>query len=489
MKKLIVAISFFFVSPVLTLGATGRQVHSVETTLDNGIAIMVDERFELISTVFRLADAEEYVSNYNPSYVRQVDDYFSSFKNHELIGYIQHVRESYNFAYSIPAKAAMMVELKNGHVRINPEWALQKVFTETEEYCWNEVIFRKFVKLLDSFYRESRFHSFFISHLPFYEETTLSCKDIPSQVHMEWFRDFFGEEPVGVDMILGLCIGPNNYSIPDVCLKKDWNGRLAIVIGTLEGTNGLPFIDERKLQTVIHEIGHYYSNPLVDQHYETMKDASEFVYSKVKDQMAAIGYGNAADVTGEWINELFVNCYLSQESFIGFNVAENVEKGYLWMERAVHYMDHFYRDRDRYPTIKEFMPQLSAFVNSLPSQWPTIEKEFADRHPYVVEVYPVGGIVTPETKEVRLFFSAPMITGIMGAFPLPGYESLQWEGHNREPWSVFRWENERTFVIDLGDAIVVPGNSYGIRLPFSTFVSTRHYRMIGDYDLVLKAVE
>ena len=489
MKILVVAISFFFVSPVLTLGATGRQVHSVETTLDNGIAIMVDERFELISTVFRLADAEEYVSNYNPSYVRQVDDYFSSFKDHELIGYIQHVRESYNFAYSIPAKAAMMVELKNGHVRINPEWALQKVFTETEEYCWNEVIFRKFVKLLDSFYRESRFHSFFISHLPFYEETTLSCKDIPSQVHMEWFRDFFGEESVGVDMILGLCIGPNNYSIPDVCLKKDWNGRLAIVIGTLEGANGLPSIDERNLQTVIHEIGHYYSNPLVDQHYETMKDASEFVYSKVKDQMAAIGYGNAADVTGEWINELFVNCYLSQESFIGFNVAENVEKGYLWMERAVHYMDHFYHDRDRYPTIKEFMPQLSAFVNSLPSQWPTIEKEFANRHPYVVEVYPAGGIVTPGTKEVRLFFSTPMITGIMGTFPLPGYESLHWEGHDREPWTVFRWEDERTFVIDLTDAIVVPGKTYGIRLPLYTFVSTRYFRMKDDYDLVLKAVE
>ncbi len=106
-----------------------------------------------------------------------------------------------------------------------------------------------------------------------------------------------------------------------------------------------------------------------------------------------------------------------------------------------------------------------------------------------MEVYPTGGVVTPETKEIRLFFSAPMITGIMGSSPLPGYESLQWEGHNREPWSVFRWENERTFVIDLTDARVVPGNTYGIRLPFYTFVSTRHYRMKGDYDLVLKAVE
>ena len=489
MKKLIVAISFFFVSPVLTLGATGRQVHSVETTLDNGIAIMVDERFELISTAFRLAGAKEYVSDYNPSYVREVDESFSSFKDHELIGFIQQVRESYNFAYSIPAKAALMVELKNGHVRINPGWDLQKVFTEVEEHCWTEEIFRKFVKLLDSFYRESRFHSFFVSHLPFYEETIPSCKDIPSRVNMQWFRDFFGKESVGVDMILGLCIGPNNYAIPDVNLKKDWNGRLAIVIGTQEGISGLPTVDERVFPIIIHEIGHHYSNPLVDEHYETMREASEFVYSKVKEQMAAIGYGNAADVTGEWINELFVNCYLSQESFIGFNVAENVEKGYLWMERAVHYMDHFYRDRDRYPTIKEFMPQLSAFVNSLPSQWPTIEKEFADRHPYVVEVYPVGGIVTPETKEVRLFFSAPMITGIMGAFPLPGYESLHWEGQNRDPRSDYRWEDERTFVIDLTDAIVVPGKTHGIRLPLYTFVSTRHFRMKNDYDLVLKAVE
>ena len=109
MKKLIAAISFLLVLPVLTPGETGRVVYSVGTTLENGIAIMVDERFELISTAFRLAGAKEYVSDFNPSYVRQVDESFSSFKDHELIGYIQHVRESYNFAYSIPAKAALMV--------------------------------------------------------------------------------------------------------------------------------------------------------------------------------------------------------------------------------------------------------------------------------------------------------------------------------------------------------------------------------------------
>lgn len=461
------------------------RLHSVGMTLDNGVSLMIDERFELVCTAFRLAGAKEYVTGNCPSYMREVDEYFSPYKEHALVGYIQEIRESFNFAYSIPALASQMVEITKGHVRVSPDWDLTQVCAGEYESCWNEQIFREFVRLLDSFYRESKFHAFFVSHLPFYEKVVAACSETPSLVRPSWFQDFFGLDPVGVDLIVGLCIGPSNYSLHAARLRKNWDSRLPIAIGTTEDASAIPSFCFDCLPVIVHEIGHYYSNPLVDHYYEAMKESMDFVYGKIRDQMARIGYGNAQDVTGEWINELFVNCYLKQNPTViggAYNVSENVEKGYLWMERAVHFMDHFFSDRDTYPSVREFMPHLVSFVNSLPGCWPDIEREFENRNPYVMEVYPAG-VITSRTQEIRITFSMPMKTGIQGLSPLPGYESLPLN------YTDVRWEGDRTFVLDLRGHDITPGIKYGVRLPSDFFLNTGCYRMKEDFDLILETVE
>lgn len=488
MRKLGIVIAFSLCWSISMLGkpAVGpSQLHSVGMTLENGMKVVIDERFELVCTAFRLAGANEYVTENCPSYMREVDAFFSPYKEHALVEYIQEVRESFNFAYSIPALASQMVEIANGHVRISPDWDLAQVCTGDYEYCWNEQIFKKFVRLLDSFYRVSKFHSFFISHLPFYEKVVAACSEIPSQVRLSWFHDFFGQDPVVVDLIVGLCIGPSNYSLHDARLKKNWDDRLPIAIGTSEDASAIPSFDFERFPVIVHEIGHYYSSPLVDHYYEAMKEAMGFVYDKVQDRMARIGYGNAQDVTGEWINELFVNCYLKQNPTAidgAYFVSEDVENGYLWMERAVHFMDHFYSNRDTYPSVREFMPQLVSFVNTLPSCWQDIEREFENRNPYVVEVYPAS-VITSRTQEIRITFSMPMKTGIYGLLLLPGYESLPLD------YTDVRWEGDRTFVLDLRGHGIIPGIKYGVRLPSYCFVSTRCYRMKEDYALILEVVE
>lgn len=463
---------------------SSRDIHAIEMTLDNGFSVIVDERFELVSIAFRLAGAEEYSNGHSPDYLRQVDSCFASYKNHQLFAFIREVRESYNFAYDTAAKSAFMIELKGSHVTISPEWDLEKEFSGEDERCWNEAIFRRFVTLLDSFYRLSRFHSFFISHSAFYEKAVQSCSDVPQKIKAEWFQDFYGEPLIGVDLVLGLCIGPNNYSVSDARRKKNWNGRKTIIIGTMEESKGIPFFYDDKNHILVHEMAHYYTNPLVEPYCVEMADAMNFIFSEVKEEMARIGYGNAEDVTVEWINELFANCYLERETSGGCirNVARNVENGYYWMKRAVDFMDNFYADRESFPTIAEFMPQLVEFTKELPAKWAVIQKEFDNRRPYVVEVFPAGNEFEVKTKEIRISFSSPMEVGIYGIFTIPEAEPLP------GPVSC-GWENDHTFVINFDNTAMTPGATYGFRLPSYTFSSTRYYTMEKDFDFVFKVID
>ena len=458
-----------------------------ENRLGNGVSVIVDERIELVSIAFRLAGAMEYVNDRVPEYMAEIDSRFAPYTDHELFTFIRKAREEYNFAYSIPAKSALMLDLSGGRVRISRDWEIEKEFDSADDlYCWTEDLFREYVDLLDDFYRESGFHEFFLSHRDFYTTTVERNTDIPSRVDMSWFERFYGEPAVGVDLYMGLCNGNSNYSIFDVMNRKDWDGRLAIVIGTTDGGDGIPVMLEQHFIAIIHEIAHYYTNPLTDMYYPQMEDAMKAIFPYIKDEMAEIGYGHPETVAGEWINELFTLAYLKDcfESdkypmvSYQYNVAYDEEGGYIWMGRAMDFMENFHADRTLYPTVKEFMPQIVAFTNELPEKWDTIAAEFENRHPYVTGIYPAGGVIPEGVNIVRICFSEPMVEGIQGLMRIEGYERLPFD------FKASYWEDDRTFVIKLGT--LEPGRTYGIGLIKGAFYSSDLVSFAEDYKIVFK---
>lgn len=458
-----------------------------ENRLANGVSVIVDERIELVSIAFRLAGAMEYVNDLVPEYMAEIDSCFAPYTDHELLTFIRKARKEYNFAYSIPAKSALMLDLSGGRVRISRSWEIEKEFDSADDlYCWTEDLFREYVYLLDDFYRESGFHEFFLSHKDFYDATVERNTDIPSRVDMSWFEQFYGEPAVGVDLYMGLCNGNSNYSIFDVMHRKDWDGRLAIVIGATDGGDGIPVMLEQHFVAIIHEIAHYYTNPLTDMYYHQMEDSMKAIFPHIKEAMAGIGYGHVETVAGEWINELFTLAYLKACFESGrclfsyrYNVAHDEESGYIWMGRAMGFMENFLADRTLYPTVKEFMPQIVAFTNELPEKWDTIAAEFENRHPYVTDIYPAGGVIPEGVSIVRIRFSEPMLEGIQGLMRIEGYEMLPFD------FKASCWEDERTFVIKLGP--LEPGMTYGVGLNKGMFYDSDLVSFAEDYKIVFKA--
>lgn len=132
----------------------------VSLRLDNNIQLIIDERIELVCTVFRLAGAQEYINYQLFDYISEVDDFVYNNKDHPIISFIKDIRDNYNFAYSIAAKSALMVKIVNGNIVYDNAWNLKKTFSEEYEQCWTEDIFREYVGLLDDFYKKAIFISF-----------------------------------------------------------------------------------------------------------------------------------------------------------------------------------------------------------------------------------------------------------------------------------------------------------------------------------------
>ena len=112
MKRVFLIIVFM----VILLPGYGRDGASFSTKneqislrLDNNIQLIIDERLELVCTVFRLAGAQEYINYQLYDYISEVDSFVRDSRNHPIVSFIKEIREKFNFAYSIAAKSALMV--------------------------------------------------------------------------------------------------------------------------------------------------------------------------------------------------------------------------------------------------------------------------------------------------------------------------------------------------------------------------------------------
>lgn len=142
-----------------------------------------------------------------------------------------------------------------------------------------------------------------------------------------------------------------------------------------------------------------------------MEGAADKIFPTIKTDMAYLAYGDAKSIINEWFVRLCVLMHdretgASQEDLSDL-VFYNMAKGFLLMERGYGFMDHFYANRDKYPTIHEFMPQLVGFLNYNADEFEFIVKEHR-QSPYITNIYPTPGSDISNEQEMVITFSEPM---------------------------------------------------------------------------------
>ena len=316
----------------------------------------VKESFELTSIAFRLAGAEEYINNTIPGYTADIDNYFSKYREHKLISYIKKIREEQGIAYDAVPAATGCIEIKRGKVIIDPQCDASKI--SMIDSRWTEESFRTFVRLLNDFYRQTKFKDFYTLHRGLYDIAETRLNTILVDLNAEWFKSMFGEGPENTIVVASLCNGPGNYAFNGIT-KGEKRG---IVIGCSTDKEGNPAYSRFLITVIVHELLHHYTNPCLAQYWSQIDSASQIIYPHVKEKMAKLAYGSTNSTMIEWFNNLLTIMYFKDNPNRGFTAthltAWRQHEGFIWMERSMTFMEHFRNHRNLYSTIKDFMPEI-----------------------------------------------------------------------------------------------------------------------------------
>lgn len=450
------------------------------------------EVFELSSIAFRLAGAEEYMQCPIPSYAEDIDKYFASYSDHELIGYIKEIREKYLIGYDAVANAASYLVLHDGGIvmkpdvimmhnegiAITPDFDISRI-SEIDER-WTAEAYEKYVDLLNDFYKDSNFNKFYSNHQKLYNIATSRADELLNNIDTKWFSSFFGEELGDVRILVSLCNGDGNYAFSR--LNKD--DGFGIILGCRADVKGLPVYSVLTSQTIIHELSHGFTNKLIYGKWDDIEPAALKIYPYVEERMLEIAIGFPRNVIAEWFTDLCTNMYFRENGAMkgispALQIAIQQNRGFIWMERSVDFMNGFYENRDLYPAVKDYLPQLVLFINDIAANFDQIIAAFDNRNPRVVETSPGPDDTTAlDTDRVVIKFSESMATNSYG------YGRTNEEGVLEVPTlngDKEFWQDDTTFVIPIKSKKLKPNKKYGLTLNRYFFTSAKKYHMAEDF--------
>lgn len=468
--------SAFFLAFILACQVVSAQIKS-----------QVSECFELVSIVFRLADAPEYVNNQNPDYVKDIDCYFAENKQHDLIRYLRDLRKEYGISFDAVATAAAYLDVEDGQIVVCSDGDVAQI--SKSDSRWSAQSFHSFVALLNDFYKNTKFREFYLQHLEYYRMAMTRMDKLLENVNWEWFRKNLGEDYKKNRIVVSLVNGASNYGFS--IIGKDNQVQNGIVVGCSTGPDGFPYFQEGMLMIVVHELLHGYGNVQINAYWEQLVTSATKIYACVKNEMEKGGYGNVKSMMYEWLTNLLTIMYCKENPLTGFStdllIRHLQEAGFVWMERSAEFMKHF--DEyigTRFITLHDYMPQVIGFVNHTAKYFEEVLDEYRNRYPYIMDVFPVSNsvILSSDMEMVEIRFSEPMDTSIHGISnikdgeiePLPYMMSSS-------------WKDEYTFQIQIDRKKVEKGKIYGFKLERKAFQSRKTYPMRSDYEYILKTMK
>lgn len=438
----------------------------------------VDDRTELLSIIFRIAGAEEYVNNNIPSYAKEIDEYFTPFKNHDAIKFVQKVRAEKSVGYDAVMSLAIALEIADS-VRLCKNLSPMSI-----DDRWGMDNVDEFVTLLNKFYFETRFKEFFSDHSALYKIAESKFDEIMKNVDFNWFEKFYDKKAKGdFNLILSIPNGGGNYG-PKVILNDGTEYLYAIMGSCVADSCGQPSYSKRVAETVIHEYNHSFCNPLIAANFTAMEPASVKIFKPLKNKLSTQAYLSPMTMEYENLVRACVIMYYQRngidENLLKRQVAGELANGFIWIDKLVDLLGVYEKNRDKYPTLSDFMPEIVKFESTLS---PTkILKEIEANSPKIVSISipDKSKRVDPNITEITLTFDRPMSfkNGVSygkqgkACFPEFSDKKSKWNEDTKKQW---------TFYITLK-----PDKDYSMRFPSQFFYDTNYHPLDKTYYLDFK---
>lgn len=364
-----------------------------------------DERTELLSIVFRLSEAREYMNNSVKKYTDAIDSYFNKYKDHEVVNMAKKLRKKNGVSYDAVMSMALHLRISNNSVGFDDSKTKRYLDDRWGKYADSFVVF------LDDFYRVSRFNDFFNRNKDIYDIAIKRFSKVSNSVNLDWYKSFFGEEPKGGFHIILSLNNFGNYGpkVEDISGKENV---FSILCARKVDGNGDPVYNMNRNEILIHEFCHSFCNSLGEKYYQQMKTRAEEFFSLVSRNMRRQAY--CSELT--MINEILVRASTikyfkdngATKEKIDRMLLHEVANGFLWIEDLYESLNKYGVNRELYPTLDDYMPEIVKLQDSFNPK--DLYKEFQNHCPRIVYSSIVNNAteVDPEIKEIIIEYDRPM---------------------------------------------------------------------------------
>ena len=418
-------LSFFIVVGIAVIGQSAEAAQEAAIPQPK-----VDERVELLGILFRLAGASEYQVRSFKEYDDAINQHFTPFKEHPAVLAAQSLRSTVGISYDAVMSYAVHISIDDGRV-VFPDENSEKTLKELDSR-WTHEAAQSFAKQLNDFYVQSRFREFFETHHGMYQQTEAKIKTITDTIDYSWFARFYGEAHLERFHIVTSCISEQgNYGVR--CYFKDGNYEYFAILSTPGPSTD--YNENLVIILAIHEFNHSFCNPLVEKYLGELRPAALLVWPIVEPQMRMLAYGSPDTMLYEYlVTACEVRFWLGRgqkEDLADYRTRLYRSRGFLWIVELVNLLGEYESNRDKYPTLGDFMPEIVKMQNAL-----VTEEYLADLKNYspkITAINPPNGAKDVElnVSEISVTFDRPMGAGMMWFTrgehePYPKHDAAVW---------------------------------------------------------------
>lgn len=399
----------------------------------------VDERVELMSIVFRLADCDEYTSMKNKEYVNRINDHFAKFNEHPLILYIKKIRRQ-----GIGFDAVMQMAV---HIGDAPNFEPLVEFDQnTPEERWGKKTSLKFLQLLRAFYQDAHCADFFERERKYYASVIEAFMPNYEMLDLDWYSAFYGAEPKEkFVVIIAPGNGGNNYG---PSLKKS-NGEKEFyaIMGSwdFDSTGNCLFPKDDYFPILLHEFNHSFVNPLLENYQNELAESCSTLYESLATEMKNQAYADWQVMFNESVVRAAVIQYMMDHDFdedvIESERKEQFYRGFIWMNDLVKTLNQFTANREEYASFTEYMPQVILAFSDFKVNLPDYKKAYNTSRPQIesIEEFENGSSsVDASIQTITIHFNMEMRGfgysikyGNLGKKHYPTIKNIRYANNNR----------------------------------------------------------
>lgn len=337
----------------------------------NGITLQIDPRIELLSVIEYLStkfqqNYPEELSPYSASYKNEIEEYFSPYREHKAVQYMDQLAEQYYFD---PDGALTLMIYITDSFELSSEL---KAFStasgdtiESQSYDTMSAVFHAFnnyqnieafANELKDFAKKSNFGTFLQNHYEYYDTIVNGVSSLIRSDDKTTLETYIGNSQSSYTLLLS----PMQSSEPKrTCIYNSYALDLFEILGPMSDE---AFSDRDTMRDLIwYEFGHSFIDPLTEVNHASMMTYQKEAYPQIQEAMERAGCESWQDAVNEHVIRGIVARMIfkqnGQEAFDAFMQKQRTQ-GFDYIDSVTGYLTYFEHHRSKYGTLTVFYPDL-----------------------------------------------------------------------------------------------------------------------------------